>query len=1196
MIQSQFDAASKLGAPTTELCGAASDERPRKRRKTTPPMQDSIEVAPENSPDPASPSEGDTVATGESVVAAPLESSVNAASTSNDGAPSPRSESEAERRNNSHESAYAMDDEVVLLSEEAILAEEQLILGEVAAIGEDSAAKEDVPDPPGDISGESSKILDGKQQTAQTTPQPPMDVLPPKQFSRQGTPASQILASAPGPLERCQAQQPITAQSSRPSTPKSASNSGPQTTSSSPLSSPPPGELFDSLDDQLTEPPPSSSRPSSPVSIKNGDIVEGDNIEGDDTEPLWSQDYMNRSSTFRRSLSTLKGKELFDASIWSDPLKTSVFYTFATNLRQKSRDADPTGCHQFISHLSKAGKMVRCYTQNIDLLEDKVGLSTHLLLGAGNRSRFSTRASRAVGTVATNVGTTGPLDPSNNNNQPTLIPSGSGPLSPSQPDTVDAPAASQGTGKAGSQGAPLRPLEVNIGHHQASSADTELVEGSGDQGGERGGRCEQDETKTDAQPVDAGSSSLDTSLPETTCAIPTSPGHDRGVECVFLHGSLRALRCFQCGCVADWEGARELQTMSGQQPPCPRCEDATNARQEQGKRALGVGKLRPDIVLYGEEHPESQQIASIIQHDISLAPDMLIIMGTSLKVHGLKTVVKEFAKTVHNRKDGKVIFINYTKPAESVWADVIDFWVEMDCDSWVQDLKEKKPIIWMPPGSVEDEPRITNSKRRRPPADDVNRKEAKKPKKIEDIPKMATVTATVRDNGKKAKQTKKVELPTNTDPKPHVPKRPAAHRDCKQNAAYWTTKIVGDLAKMTGRLVTPGPPPYRIPPATQNATQNPALDKVTATTRAAVPAKARSGPRTKNTISRKAREAAATTKSSQGNRIVKRVKSQGARARNTISKRRTKGSEPAAISKTSSATYAKDVFSLRQESETKLDINVLAEVPVPNSGPDPGGDDIPMVSVVKNRIRKPKVFFGESGPPSSAPAPRRTTAPGEDAKSSARAASQPKKANLGQSQQTLKPGEVKIELRFLPPVLYPRPEPQSAVAQCAPIRLEPLLPINQEAIKARRDSFFQVALGSPGSGPPPVEYLEPVFSPGPNNMSPQLSPKHWQRRSYSYTNAVFRAPLEFTGLWSGGSGGSGVPGYTHQPAAAPQHKMALGDAPQLTLGPSIVPNMSASSHMPGDSPNLQLQRETEAAAALSQMAMATYSQRQFDHI
>ncbi|KAF3767032.1 hypothetical protein M406DRAFT_39065, partial [Cryphonectria parasitica EP155] len=269
-----------------------------------------------------------------------------------------------------------------------------------------------------------------------------------------------------------------------------------------------------------------------------------------------------------RSLSTLKGRELFDSSIWSDPLKTSVFYTFATNLRQKSRDASPTGCHHFINHLSKAGKMVRCYTQNIDLLEDKVGLSTRLLL------------------------------------------------------------------------------------------------------------------------ADSGTS---------------TPEHNKGVECVFLHGSLRALRCFQCGCVADWdEGDRELQTMSGQQPPCPRCEDATVARQERGKRALGVGKLRPDIVLYGEEHPESHRISTIIQHDISLAPDMLIVMGTSLKVHGLKTVVREFAKTVHNRKDGKVIFVNYTKPADSVWADVFDFWIEMDCDAWVQDLKEKKPIMWLPPGSVEE--------------------------------------------------------------------------------------------------------------------------------------------------------------------------------------------------------------------------------------------------------------------------------------------------------------------------------------------------------------------------------------------------------------------------------------------------------------------------------------------------------------
>jgi NAD-dependent histone deacetylase SIR2 len=77
-------------------------------------------------------------------------------------------------------------------------------------------------------------------------------------------------------------------------------------------------------------------------------------------------------------------------------------------------------------------------------------------------------------------------------------------------------------------------------------------------------------------------------------------------------------------------------------------------------------------------------------------------MGTSLKVHGLKIMVKEFAKAVHTR-GGKVVFVNRTKPPESTWGDVIDYWVEWDCDAWVLDLKERRTDIWLPQGAIKED-------------------------------------------------------------------------------------------------------------------------------------------------------------------------------------------------------------------------------------------------------------------------------------------------------------------------------------------------------------------------------------------------------------------------------------------------------------------------------------------------------------
>ncbi|KAL8408277.1 hypothetical protein RB594_006902 [Gaeumannomyces avenae] len=349
----------------------------------------------------------------------------------------------------------------------------------------------------------------------------------------------------------------------------------------SPLSSPPPG-LFDPLGRQSMSPT-VSTRSSEPT-------------EGDETPPSSAPMSQSASSHNMQNLPNMKGKDLFDVSIWRDPTRTSVFYTFTTSLRRKVKSAEPTNTHHFLGHLRDRGKLVRCYTQNIDEIEEKVGLTTCLKLGPGHRGRFSTRAHRASAPAALN-------------------------RAMSDPGALEAP------------------------REKRSS----------------------------------------------------------GVECVYLHGSLSSLRCFACGRISDWEDERESETMSGKQPACPHCAGATAAREGRGKRALGVGKLRPNIVLYGEEHPNAHLIAPVVQHDLSLNPEMLLILGTSLRVHGLKVMVREFAKAIHSR-NGTVVFVNLTKPAESTWADIIDYWVQWDCDAWVNDLKAKKPVMWLPPGAELPEP------------------------------------------------------------------------------------------------------------------------------------------------------------------------------------------------------------------------------------------------------------------------------------------------------------------------------------------------------------------------------------------------------------------------------------------------------------------------------------------------------------
>ena len=82
-------------------------------------------------------------------------------------------------------------------------------------------------------------------------------------------------------------------------------------------------------------------------------------------------------------------------------------------------------------------------------------------------------------------------------------------------------------------------------------------------------------------------------------------------------------------------------------------------------------------------------------------------MGTSLKVHGLKRLVKDFARVIHSstspsdasssKKPYKVIFVNKTAPG-SEWTDIIDYHISGETDRWtnkvIEDWKKMRPADW----------------------------------------------------------------------------------------------------------------------------------------------------------------------------------------------------------------------------------------------------------------------------------------------------------------------------------------------------------------------------------------------------------------------------------------------------------------------------------------------------------------------
>ncbi|RKP08607.1 DHS-like NAD/FAD-binding domain-containing protein [Thamnocephalis sphaerospora] len=156
---------------------------------------------------------------------------------------------------------------------------------------------------------------------------------------------------------------------------------------------------------------------------------------------------------------------------------------------------------------------------------------------------------------------------------------------------------------------------------------------------------------------------------------------------VQLHGTLERVRCTRCSATFPFATPHQRTFIAGRAPTCPACEDLAVARATANKRPLGIGLLRPDVVLYNETHPDGGNIAQSITRDLRRRPDLLLVMGTSLKVHGCKQLVREAAKAVR-AANGVTVFVNRTPVQGKEWEGVFDWWVEGAADDWVDGVQE----------------------------------------------------------------------------------------------------------------------------------------------------------------------------------------------------------------------------------------------------------------------------------------------------------------------------------------------------------------------------------------------------------------------------------------------------------------------------------------------------------------------------
>ncbi|KAI0084148.1 DHS-like NAD/FAD-binding domain-containing protein [Irpex rosettiformis] len=316
--------------------------------------------------------------------------------------------------------------------------------------------------------------------------------------------------------------------------------------------------------------------------------------------------------TLKKDHSSLSsGKDLFDASVFNSEATTALFCKMIAGLAELAQTAQPTAFHHMLRALDDKGRLLRVYTQNIDALEQKAGLTFGV-------PELDVRRSK--------------------------------------------PRSSKGVSDS----------EIAVPGSSANTADR----------------------------------------------LPTPPAETP--RCIPLHGTLQSMHCQIC--LHSFPLEQHIGSLSsGTFPICPDCSQTDETRQAVGKRSRGVGKLRPSVVLYNEMHKDGEEVGGVVARDLvgsskgkgRAGADLLIVVGTSLRVPGTKRMVREFSKALHSRNSTttssqgesstsgaslgaeddhpvKTIYLNLDFPVPTrEWEGVFDVWLRGDAQYFARLVQEE---------------------------------------------------------------------------------------------------------------------------------------------------------------------------------------------------------------------------------------------------------------------------------------------------------------------------------------------------------------------------------------------------------------------------------------------------------------------------------------------------------------------------
>lgn len=156
-----------------------------------------------------------------------------------------------------------------------------------------------------------------------------------------------------------------------------------------------------------------------------------------------------------------------------------------------------------------------------------------------------------------------------------------------------------------------------------------------------------------------------------------------------MHGGLYHTWCTKSNHLQGITADIAKRFRNGEAAICQKC--VSTARPHRFREAAGPGELRPGVVLYDDAHTNAHAIGRVIEDvvawDIKNGANLLLVAGTSLKVDGAVSLVKDIGKAMRARRGQKqrvsVVMVGRALPGGNL-GSVIDYFVKIDCDTFAE--------------------------------------------------------------------------------------------------------------------------------------------------------------------------------------------------------------------------------------------------------------------------------------------------------------------------------------------------------------------------------------------------------------------------------------------------------------------------------------------------------------------------------